>query len=36
MKIGGKLVNVLTDCEGNIISRYQAGGWLIPKGENGL
>lgn len=36
MKIGGKLVNVLTDCEGNIISKHQAGGWLIPKGEEGL
>ena len=36
MKIGGKLVNVLTDCEGNIIHKHQSGGWLIPKGENGL
>lgn len=36
MKVGGKLVNVLTDCEGNIISRHQAGGWLVPKGEGGL
>ena len=36
MKVGGKLVNVLTDCEGNIISKHQAGGWLVPKGEEGL
>ena len=36
MKVGGKLINVLTDCEGNIISKHQAGGWLIPKGYNGL
>lgn len=36
MKVGGKLVNVWTDCEGNVISKHQAGGWLIPKGENGL
>lgn len=36
MKVGGKLINVWTDCEGNIISKHQAGGWLIPKGYNGL
>lgn len=36
MKVGGKLVNVLTDCEGNIISKHQDGGWLIPKGQVGL
>jgi hypothetical protein len=36
MKVGGRLINVLTDCEGNIISKHQAGGWLIPKGEEGL
>ena len=35
MKVGGKLVNVWSDCEG-IISKHQAGGWLIPKGEDGL
>ena len=34
MRIGGKLVNVLTDCEGNIISKHQAGGW-IPKADEG-
>jgi hypothetical protein len=32
MRVGGKLVNVLTDCEGNIISKHQVGGYLIPKG----
>lgn len=36
MRVGGKLINVLTDCEGNIISKHQAGGWLIPKGQVGL
>ena len=36
MRVGGKLVNVLTDCEGNIISKHQAGGYLIPKGQLGL
>ena len=36
MKVGGRLINVLTDCEGHIISKHQVGGWLIPKGENGL
>jgi hypothetical protein len=36
MRVGGKLVNVLTDCEDNIISKHQAGGWLIPKGQVGL
>lgn len=36
MRVGGKLINVLTDCEGNIISKHQAGGWLIPKGGMGL
>lgn len=36
MKVGGRLINVLTDCEGNIISKHQTGGWLIPKGYNGL
>lgn len=34
MRIGGKLVNVLTDCEGNVISKHQAGGW-IPKADQG-
>jgi hypothetical protein len=32
MRVGGKLINVLTDCEGNIISKHQTGGYLIPKG----
>jgi len=36
MRVGGKLINVWTDCEGKIISKHQAGGWLIPKGYNGL
>lgn len=36
MKVGGKLINVLTDCEGNIISKHQIGGYLIPKGQVGL
>lgn len=36
MKVGGKLVNVWSDCEGNIISKHQTGGWLIPKGQVGL
>lgn len=36
MKVGGKLINVWSDCEGNIISKHQAGGWLIPKGDDGL
>jgi hypothetical protein len=36
MRVGGKLINVLTDCEGHVISKHQAGGWLIPKGYNGL
>lgn len=35
MKVGGRLINVLTDCEGNIISKHQAGGW-IRKGNIGL
>lgn len=35
MRVGGKLVNVLTDCEGNIISKHQAGGW-IRKGNTGF
>lgn len=32
MRVGGKLVNVWSDCEGNIISKHQVGGYLIPKG----
>lgn len=36
MRVGGKLINVWSDCEGNIISKHQAGGWLIPKGQVGL
>lgn len=36
LKVGGKVVNVWSDCEGNIISKHQAGGWLIPKGQVGL
>ncbi len=36
MRVGGKLINVLTDCEGNLISKRQVGGWLIPKGQSGL
>ena len=35
MKVGGKLVNVLTDCEGHIISKHQVGGW-IRKGNTGF
>ena len=35
MKVGGKLVNVLTDCEGNIIHKHQVGGW-IRKAEDGM
>jgi hypothetical protein len=35
MKVGGKLINVWTDCEGNIISKHQVGGW-IRKGYDGL
>lgn len=36
MRVGGKLVNVWSDCEGNIISKHQVGGYLIPKGQVGL
>ena len=36
MRVGGKLVNVWSDCEGNIISKHQIGGYLIPKGQVGL
>ena len=36
MKVGGKLINVLTDCEGRVISKHTTGGWLVPKGEDGL
>jgi hypothetical protein len=32
MRVGGKLINVWSDCEGNIISKHQVGGYLIPKG----
>lgn len=28
MRVGGKLINVWSDCEGNIISKHQAGGWI--------
>ena len=35
MRVGGKLVNVWSDCEGNIISKHQVGGW-IRKGYEGL
>jgi hypothetical protein len=35
MKVGGKLINVWSDCEGNIISKHQAGGW-IRKGNTGF
>lgn len=35
LKVGGKLVNVWSDCEGNIISKHQIGGW-IRKGYEGL
>lgn len=36
MRIGGTLTNVMVDCEGNIISKHQAGGRFIPKAEKGL
>jgi hypothetical protein len=36
MRVGGRLVNVMTDCEGRVISKHQIGGWLIPKGGDGL
>lgn len=36
MRVGGKLVNVWSDCEGNIISKHQVGGRFIPKGQDGL
>jgi hypothetical protein len=36
MRVGGKLVNVWSDCEGNIISKHQAGGRFIPKAEKGF
>lgn len=36
MRIGGMLTNVMVDCEGNIISKHQAGGRFIPKAEKGL
>lgn len=36
MRVGGKLINVWSDCEGNIISKHQVGGRFIPKGEGGL
>lgn len=35
MRVGGKLINVLSDCEGNIISKHQVGGW-IRKGNTGF
>jgi hypothetical protein len=35
MKVGGRLTNVLVDCEGNII-KYSEGGRFIPKGYIGL
>lgn len=35
MRVGGKLINVWSDCEGNIISKHQAGGW-IRKGSTGF
>lgn len=35
MRVGGKLVNILTDCEGNIIHKHQIGGW-IRKGSTGF
>ena len=35
MRVGGKLINVWSDCEGNIISKHQVGGW-IRKGYEGL
>ena len=36
MRVGGKLINVWQDCEGNIISKHQIGGRLIPKGSGGF
>lgn len=36
MRVGGKLVNVWSDCEGNIISKHQVGGRFIPKAEKGF
>lgn len=35
MRVGGKLINVWTDCEGNIISKHQVGGW-VRKGSTGF
>ena len=35
MRVGGRLINVLTDCEGRVISKHQVGGW-IRKGYEGL
>lgn len=34
MRVGGRLISVLTDCEGKII-KHATGGW-IPKGQRGL
>lgn len=34
MRIGGKLINVWSDCEGNII-KHANGGYLIPKADKG-
>lgn len=35
MRVGGRLVNILTDCEDNVIHKHQIGGW-IRKGSTGF
>ena len=35
MKVGGKLINVWTDCEGKIIHKNAKGGWIV-KAEGGI
>jgi hypothetical protein len=35
MKVGGKLINVWTDCEGRIIHKNAKGGWIV-KAEGGI
>lgn len=35
MKVGGKLINVWTDCEGRIIHKNAKGGWIV-KAEVGI
>ena len=35
LKVGGKLINVWTDCEGRIIHKNAKGGWIV-KAEGGI